>query len=517
MSTPADRLPLPPLTPAHRAGVTVALSLAVFMNVLDLSIANVAIPTIAGDLGVSADNGTWLITSFAVSAAIAMPLTGWLARRFGELRTFIVCTAAFTLASLLCGLSPTMPILIAMRALQGVVSGPMIPLSQSLLLSHYPDDKKNLALALVLMVTIAAPVLGPILGGWITDNWAWEWVFYINVPIGIVATFATAWLLRGRETPTVRLPVDKIGIGLLAIGVGSLQIMLDRGKDLDWFNSSTIVTLAVVAIVGLTFFVAWELTDEHPAVDLRLLRMRNFAVGTAALCLGYAVYFGNIVLLPLWLQTQMGYTATWAGVATAPVGVLPILLAPFVGRYMSALDLRWWVTGSFISFAVTSFWFSGFNTEVSFAQIAWSRLAQGLGLAFFFPPLLAIVISGLPQHRVAAATGLANTLRTLSGSFATSLTTTAWDRREALHQSHLTEHVTTLDPVARGALDHLNALGVHGDTAYAVLERSLVQQAYMLATNELFWVWGWMLLALIVVVWFARPPFVAGGGGMGGD
>jgi DHA2 family multidrug resistance protein len=501
---------MPPLTPRLRAALTVALSLAVFMNILDLSIANVAIPTIAGDLGVSADNGTYVITSFAVSAAIAMPLTGWLARRFGELRTFLVCTASFTVASLLCGLAPDLALLIAMRAAQGLVAGPMIPLAQSLLLANYPDDRKNLALALIMMVTVAAPVLGPVLGGWLTDNWSWGWVFYVNVPVGIIATLATAWLLRGRETRIERVPPDVVGIGLLAIGVGSLQIMLDRGKDLDWFGSPTIVALAVVALAGLAFFVAWELTDERPAVDLRLFAGRNFAVGTIVICIGYAVYFGNIVLLPLWLQTQMGYTATLAGLATAPLGILPIFLAPFIGRYMGRIDLRWWVTLSFLAFASSSFWFAGFNTDVTFREIAWSRFAQGVGVACFFAPLNAIVIAGIPPNRVAAATGLAFTLRTLAGSFATSLTTTWWDRREALHQAHLTERVTALDPAVRGALDQLHALAMRGDTAFALIERSLVQQAYMLGTNDMFWLWGWMLLALVALTWFTRPPFVAG-------
>jgi MFS transporter, DHA2 family, multidrug resistance protein len=445
---------MPALAPRLRAALTVTLSLAVFMNILDLSIANVAIPTIAGDLGVSADNGTYVITSFAVSAAIAMPLTGWLARRFGEVRTFLVCTGAFTVTSLLCGLAPTMPLLIAMRAAQGLVAGPMIPLAQRLLLANYPENRKNLALALIMMVTVAAPVLGPVLGGWLTDNWSWGWVFYVNVPVGIVATLGTAWLLRGRETPIERVPVDKIGIGLLALGVGSLQVMLDRGKDLDWFGSATIVALAIAAFVGLVFFIAWELTDAHPAVDLRLFSGRNFTVGTIVLCLGYGVHFGNIVLLPLWLQTQMGYTATWAGLATAPLGVLPIMLAPFIGRYMGRIDLRWWLTVSFIAFAAASFWFSGFSAAVTFREIAWSRFAQGLGVACFFAPLSAIVISGVPPSRVAHATGLSFTLRTLAGSFATSLTTTWWDRREALHQERLTERLDAFDPVARGALDH---------------------------------------------------------------
>jgi MFS transporter, DHA2 family, multidrug resistance protein len=492
---------MPPLTARQRAALTVALSLAVFMNVLDLSIANVAIPDMAGELGTSADQGTWVITSFAVSAAIAMPLTGWLGRRFGEVRVFLVCTAMFTLASLLCGLASNLAVLIAMRTIQGVFAGPMIPLSQSLLLNNYPEDRKSLALALLMMVTIVAPVLGPILGGWITDNWNWEWIFYINVPVGIVATVLAAALLRGRETPTTRPPIDFVGIGLLALGIGSLQVMLDRGKDLDWFGSGTIVALGVVALVALAFFVAWELTEEQPAVDLTLFARRNFTAGTVALCLGFCAYFGNIVLLPLWLQTQMGYTATWAGLATAPVGILPLALIALIARFTSRIDLRWITTASFCAFAVGSFWFAGFNTEVSFSMLAWSRFAQGAGLALFFVPLMSILLSGLPPGRVASASGLANTLRTIAGSFATSLTTTWWDRREALHQTRLTESITAFNPLTQ----------MQGDSAFATLERSIVQQAYMLATNDLFWLWGWSFLALIAVVWFARPPFSAAG------
>jgi DHA2 family multidrug resistance protein len=496
---------MPPLSARQRAGLTVALSLAVFMNVLDLAIANVAIPQLAGELGTSADQGTWVITSFAVSAAIAMPLTGWLGRRYGEVRVFLVCTAMFTVASLACGLSSNLAMLIAMRTIQGVFAGPMIPLSQSLLLNNYPADRKSLALALLMMVTIVAPVLGPILGGWITDNWNWAWIFYINVPVGIVATLLTAALLRGRETATARVPADVVGIGLLALGIGSLQIMLDRGKDLDWFGSGAIVALAAVALVALAFFVAWELTEEQPAVDLSLFARRNFTAGTLALCLGFGAYFGNIVLLPLWLQTQMGYTATWAGLASAPVGLLPIALVALIARYSSSIDLRWITTASLCAFGLASFWFAGFNTAVTFSMLAWSRFAQGVGLALFFVPLMSIVLSGLPPGRVASASGLANTLRTLAGSFATSLATTWWDRREALHQAHLSESITLFNSPAQG------------QTAFATLERSIVQQAYMLATNDLFWLWGWIFLALIAVVWFARPPFSAAVGHAAAD
>jgi DHA2 family multidrug resistance protein len=508
---------MPPLTPAQRAALTVALSLAVFMNVLDLSIANVAVPTIAGELGTSADQGTWVITSFAVSAAIGMPLTGWLGRRFGEVRLFLLCTAAFTLASFLCGLSSNLAMLIVMRTIQGVFAGPMIPLSQSLLLNNYPDDRKNLALAFLMMVTVVAPVLGPILGGWITDNWNWEWIFYINVPVGIAATVLSGALLRGRETPTAPTPVDKIGIGLLALGIGSLQVMLDRGKDLDWFGSGTIVALTLVALVALSFFVAWELTDEHPAVDLRLFARRNFTAGTVSLCLAFGAYFGNIVLLPLWLQTQMGYPATWGGLATAPIGVLPVLLVALVGPYMSRVDLRWITTASLGAFAAGSFWYAGFTTQVTFDELAWSRFAQGLGLALFFVPLMSIILSGLPPAQVASAARLANTLRTIAGSFATSLTTTWWDRREALHQTRLGESITVFNPNAQAATDQLHALGAQGASAFATLEQTIVQQAYMLATNDLFWLWGWTFFALIAVVWFARPPFTAAGAHSAGE
>ena len=236
--------------------------------------------------------------------------------------------------------------------------------------------------------------------------------------------------------------------------------------------------------------------------------MRN-TIGATTLSLGYAVIFGNIVLLPLWLQTQQGYTATWAGFATAPVGLLPIVIAPFLGRYMSRLDMRWWVTASLVSFGVMLLWFSGLETGVSFGEVAWGRFLQGVGLAFFFPPLLAITIAGLPQQRVAAATGLANTVRTLAGSFATSLTTTAWDRREAHHQSQLAEHITDFDAITRATTERLNDLGAHGGSAWALIDRTISQQAYMLATNELFWVWGWAFIALVALVWMARPPFAA--------
>ena len=298
----ATYTPPPPLQGAQLVLGTVVLSLATFMNVLDSSIANVSIPAISGDLGVSPSQGTWVITSFAVSNAIAVPLTGWLTQRFGMVRLFTSSIVLFVLASLLCGLAPNIGMLIFFRVIQGLVAGPMIPLSQALLLQTYPPEKSGVALAMWSMTTLVAPVTGPLLGGWITDNISWPWIFYINIPIGLFAALVTWNLYRDRETPIRKLPIDTIGLASLVIWVGALQIMLDKGKELDWFASTQIIVLGLVALIGFAFFVIWELNEEHPVVDLRLFARRNFWVGTLVLALGYGVMFGNIVLLPLWLQ-----------------------------------------------------------------------------------------------------------------------------------------------------------------------------------------------------------------------
>ncbi len=312
---------------------TLSLSLATFMNVLDTSIANVSLSAIGGDLGVSTTQVTWVITSFGVANAITVPLTGWLSQRFGAVRLFTASIALFSIASLMCGLATSLQELIAFRVIQGAVAGPMIPLSQALLLSSYPKAKAGMALAIWSMTTLVAPVMGPLLGGWITDNISWPWIFYINIPVGAFAAVVTWGIYRRRETARRKLPIDGVGLGLLVLWVGALQIMLDKGQELDWFHSSTIVALAVVAVVVFSVFVVWELVENpYPVVDLRLFKRRNFWTGTLALSLGYGVFFGNVVLLPLWLQQYMGYTATEAGMLTAPVGILALLLSPFVGR-----------------------------------------------------------------------------------------------------------------------------------------------------------------------------------------
>jgi DHA2 family multidrug resistance protein len=285
---------------------TVALSLATFMNVRDTSIANVSIPAIAGDLGVSPDQGTWVITSFGVANAISLPLTGWLTQRYGQVRLFLASVVLFVIASFLCALAPSLSLLVLFRVFQGAVAGPMIPLSQSLLLSSYPKEKAGTALAMWAITTLVAPVVGPLLGGWITDNISWPWIFYINVPVGLAAAAVTWVIYRKRETPTARRPIDGVGLGLIVIWVGALQIMLDKGKDLDWFHSWQITALAIAAIVGFAIFLVWELTEQHPIVDLKLFARRNFWTSSLAMSLAYGTFFGNVVLLPLWLQQYMG-------------------------------------------------------------------------------------------------------------------------------------------------------------------------------------------------------------------
>jgi MFS transporter, DHA2 family, multidrug resistance protein len=483
-----------PLHGGTLALATVALSLATFMNVLDTSIANVSIPAIAGDLGVSPDQGTWVITSFGVANAISLPLTGWL----------------FVIASFLCGLAPTLPMLIAFRILQGAVAGPMIPLSQSLLLASYPKAKAGSALAIWSITTLVAPVVGPVLGGWITDNIAWPWIFYINVPVGLAAAFVSWTIYRHRETATRKLPIDVVGLGLLLLWVGALQVMLDKGKDLDWFASGEIVGLAVAAIVGFAFFVVWELTEDHPVVDLRLFARRNFWTSSLAMSLGYGVFFGNVVLLPLWLQQYMGYTATLAGLVLAPVGLLAILLSPVVGRNIHRVDPRLFATSAFAVFALVLFMRSHFNTDADIRTLLIPTIIQGAAMAMFFIPLVTLSLSGLTPDRIPAASGLFNFTRITAGSFGTSIATTWWDRRASLHHAQLAERITQFDPTSAQALANLQSGGMSASQAHAALNRIIDQQAFMLSANDIFYVSALVFLALIAVVWLARPARAGG-------
>lgn len=499
---------LPPLEGMAVIVGTIALSLATFMNVLDTSIANVSIPAIAGDLGVSPDRGTWVITSFVVANAISMPLTGWLTRRLGQVRLFVASTLLFVLTSALCGLAPTFGTLVAFRALQGLVAGPMIPLSQALLLSSYPKARAGAALGIWSMTTLVAPVVGPVLGGWITDNISWPWIFYINVPIGVVAAIATWAVYRHRETPTARVPIDKVGLGLLVLWVGSLQVMLDKGKDLDWFGSPFIVTLTVVAGISLAIFLVWELTDKHPVVDLHLFAGRNFLVATVAMSIGYGLYFGTVVLLPLWLQQYMGYTATLAGWVLAPVGLLAIVLTPVVGRLVDRFDPRWFVTVSFLIFAVTMFMRADFTTQTSFDVMLTPTLIQGAALSMFFIPLLALAFSGLESERIASASGVINFVRITASSFATSITTTLWSSRARLHHERLVASLTS-NPQAHQFMVQMHAAGLSSQQSALLLNHMVDNQSFTMSADDIFYLSGILFVAMMFLIWFAKPSRTA--------
>ena len=496
-----------PITGFNLILLTVGVSLAVFMNILDTSIANVAIPTIAGDLAISPDQGTWVITSFTVSMAIFLPLSGWLGRRIGEVRLFIAATLMFSLLSLACGLAPSLSALVLLRVLQGAVAGPMIPLSQSLLLHNYPKEKHGTALSIWSMTAVVAPVLGPLLGGWITDNYSWPWVFYINVPIGLVAVWITWRLLRGRETERAQNPIDRMGLVLLTVGVGALQVLLDQGNDKDWFSSPLIRVLAVVSVVALSFFVAWELTEEHPIVDLTLFKQRNFTVSTIAITLGYLTYFANVVIFPLWLQTEMGYTATQAGIASAPIGVLAVAVAPFMGVLMQRFDLRILTTLAFAVFAAVSFWTVNYTTGVTLQQLMLPRLVFGAVMPLFFVPLMSMAFAGLPPQRVASASGLINFMRMLGAGFGASLGISLWDRREALHDARLSEVVS----VGHSQFAALQSIGANTAQGLAEIASSIKQQAFMQATDDFAWLTGGIYLVLIGVIWLARRKAPAAG------
>jgi len=490
--------------------LTFVLAIANMMEVIDLTIANVAIPTITGDLAVAANQGAWIITSYAVANAITVPLAGWFAQRFGQVRMYAVMIACFTAASLLCALAASLETLITFRVLQGAAAGFMVPLSQALLMNSFPPAKRAMGMAIWAMTITIAPIIGPILGGWIADNYHWSWIFLINIPVGIFASIATWLLMRDRDTPTRKLPVDRVGIVLLVVWVGSLQVILDKGNELDWFNSGFIVALAVIAALGFALFLAWELTEEHPVVDLSLFRFHNYRYGILSLGLGFSLFFASLILVPLWLQTQMGYTSQWAGYATAPGGVFAVLLSPLAARAMTrGVDPRALATFGFIVFSAVAFWRAEFNTSADFATIALPQLLQGVGIAFFFAPLISMNLGGIPPARLADAAGVQNFFRMMLGSFGASIVISTWDNRQSLHHTRLAERVDAYSAVTREAIDNMTAAGMTPDQAYAQIERQISNQAYMLAANEIFWVIGFLFVALIALIWLMRPPFGA--------
>lgn len=500
----------PQMTGPILAVTSIALALGTFMQVLDSAIANVSVPTIAGDLGVSTSQGTWVITSFAVANGISVPLTGWVMGRYGIVKTFASSVVLFTLASFLCGISWNLSSLVAFRALQGAVSGPMIPGSQALLMMIFPLHKRGTALAIWSMTTLAAPICGPILGGYISDTYSWPWIFLINVPVGVICAIVCWRNMASRETPTRKMPVDRTGFMLLILWVGALQVMLDTGKEADWFASPAIVAELIVALIGFAAWLIWELNEPYPIVDLSLFRSRNFAMATVALCLGFALFFGNNILMPIWLQTRMGYIATWAGLVAAPAGVVAVVLTPFAARLLGRVDARWVATAAILAFGASYFMRSQYPPDASFGVLVRPMLLQGVAMSAFFMSMVTLSLNGVPPEQVPQATGLTNFTRITAASFVASLTTTIWERFEAVHQTRLSEAMAARDPAFLMTLQQLQASGMSLPQAMSTITRQVVDQAYFLATLDFFRISAWLTVLLVPCVWLTRKAMAHG-------
>lgn len=478
------------------------LALANFIAVLNMTITNVAVPTIAGSIGIASSQGTWIITSYAVAEAITVPLTGWLAARFGSVRVFTTSMVLFGLSSILCGLSTSLGMLVAGRILQGLCGGPMMPLTQTLLLRIFPKEKAPAAIAMWAMTTLIAPIMGPIVGGYLCDNASWGWVFFVNVPIALAGGYIGWGLLKRYQNEAQRNPIDFVGLGLLIVWVGALQIMLDEGKNHDWFASTEICALALIAVVGFIAFLIWELTDSHPIVDLRVFRHRGYTMSLVTLVVAFGGYFGISVLTPLWLQRYMGYTATWSGMTTAWSGVLAVMIAPMVAKLSSRVDARplvfFGVSWLALMTCVRSFGF----TDMTYWQIALPLLFMGLGMPFFFVPLNAIALSSVEPEETASAAGLMSFLRTLGAAISTSVVNTAWEDRIKLNHAELAGQVDASGETTQAML----ASGLNMDATRATLDRVLENQSVMLSTNQLFLLIAVVLFAAACTIWLAPKP-----------
>jgi DHA2 family multidrug resistance protein len=505
----------PPLAGLKLVILTIAMPLATFMQVIDATIANVAVPTIAGNLGASYSQGTWIITSYSVANAIALPLTGRLAQKFGEVRLFLGSTALFSLCSMACGLAGNLTLLVVFRVLQGALGAPMMPLAQTLLMNNYPRRLQMMALALWSTTVSVAPVAGPILGGIISDNYHWSWIFIINVPIGIVAVILARFILRGRESKRSQPRWSAISFALLALGVGSLQLVLDRGRELDWFNSPEVLTMAAIAVVGLTLLLVWEKRNPEPLIDLSLFKSRNFSVGVTLISLGMMLYLGIVVLLPLLLQSNLGYTAAWAGLVTAPVGFIPILTTPIIGRFGSRVDPRRIISFGFAVFFLVLMYRSNFNPQIDLEFLIVPQIIMGISIACFFVPITSLAFIGMEPRLIASAAGVFNCVRTLFGAIGASAVTTIWERREALHHVRLSGLIDPYNPVAVDFLDTLRNLGMSQEQALGYLAGQITRQGFILAGAEIFKLFGICFIFMIALTWLAKPakPGLSQGGG----
>ncbi|HWU95557.1 MAG TPA: DHA2 family efflux MFS transporter permease subunit [Sphingomonas sp.] len=486
----------------------VVLALTNFMVVLDTTIANVSVPHIAGSLGISGSQGTWIITSYAVAEAVCVPLTGWLAGRFGTVRTFTFGMIGFGVFSVLCGLSSTLGMLVACRIGQGLCGGPLMPLSQTLLMRIFPPQQRAQAMGVWAMTTVVAPILGPILGGTISDSWSWHWIFFINIPVAAACAFGAMRLLSKVETPTSKLRVDRVGLMLMLLWIGALQIMLDLGREHDWFNDRTIVVLGVTALIGFLVFLAWEGTEDQPIVDLRVFRHRGFTVSVLSLAFAFGTFFSSAVIIPQWLQTSMGYTATYAGYATAFTGVAAVIMSPIVAKLTAKVDPRALVCFGILWLGFTSLLRVHWNSQADFWSLAFPQMLQGVGMPFFFIPLTTLALGSVRPEETASAAGVMAFLRTMAGAIATSISTTAWDDSARVARNELVSKLNT-----DGTVNAMTAQGFSLDQARSVIAQLVDKEAFALATSHIFLLSAIVFVGAAMIIWLTPRPKRAVGPG----
>ncbi|MGA9800997.1 MAG: DHA2 family efflux MFS transporter permease subunit [Terriglobales bacterium] len=512
-------LPRPAINPWI---IAMAVTLATFMEVLDTSIANVSLPHIAGSLSAGTDESTWVLTSYLVSNAIVLPLSGWLSSIVGRKRFYMSCVAIFTVSSLLCGLAPNLGMLIFFRVLQGAGGGGLQPSEQAILADTFPPAKRGMAFAVYGLAVVLAPAIGPTLGGWITDNFTWRWIFLLNIPVGILSLILTSRLIQDpphmQRKKLSETRIDYIGLGLVALGLGTLQVVLDKGQRDDWFESHFILAMSIIAAASLLFLIYWEWTREDPVIDLHLFKNRTFAASNLLMfMLGFAL-LGSTVLLPLFMQTLLGYTAQHSGFALLPGGFSLMLLMPLVGFMLSRFDARKMMMGGLLVLSFSLFHMTNFDLGVDFRTVVFARMLQTAGLAFLFVPINTAAYAFLPKNKNNAASGLMNLARNIGGSVGISIVTTMLDRRSQYHISRMSSHLSPSSPqvqsMLRGTTRALESRGFSPaeamHRAYALLQANLFRQASMLAYIDNFWLLGVAILVMVPLVFLMKRPPTGG-------